>query len=77
MTLTAGTAVGNPVTAQAFGPANAYQKWTIAKTNGTLKLTNPQTGLVVDINGKTISAGTAVTTVWSGSANSQSWAALP
>ncbi|GHE76240.1 RICIN domain-containing protein [Streptomyces vinaceus] len=77
LTLTAGTDVGNPVTAQAFGSANAYQKWTVAKANGTLKLTNPQTGFVLDINGKTISAGTAVTTVWSGNANSQSWAALP
>ncbi|WP_167535752.1 RICIN domain-containing protein [Streptomyces vinaceus] len=49
----------------------------LCRASKGLKLTNPQTGLVLDINGKTISADTKVTTAWSGNANSQSWAALP
>lgn len=49
----------------------------LCRASKGLKLTNPQTGLVLDINGKSISADPKVTTAWSGNANSQSWAALP
>ncbi|MFJ9447011.1 RICIN domain-containing protein [Kitasatospora sp. NPDC101235] len=72
LTLTAPTAAGGAVTVKAFDAANTYQKWKVAKSNGTLKLTNPQTGLALDT---TSFASGAITTVNSASsANSQSWA---
>lgn len=74
LTLTVPAAGGGAVTAKTYDPANAYQKWKVAKSNGTLKFTNPQTGLVLD--SPSITVGTAATATAAGSANSQSWAPI-
>ncbi|MER7582620.1 ricin-type beta-trefoil lectin domain protein [Kitasatospora sp. NPDC097691] len=74
LTLTAPSSTNGAVTLKAFDQANGYQKWQITKANGTLRLTNPQTGWVLDSTSITVGA-TAVAKPPSG-ANSQSWAPL-
>ncbi|MBB1252765.1 ricin-type beta-trefoil lectin domain protein [Streptomyces sp. OF3] len=71
LTLTAPTAADGTVTVTPFDPANARQKWTITKSNGTLTFTNPHTGLVLDT--PNIDKYTLVTARPSSTANSQSW----
>ncbi|MEU3317369.1 hypothetical protein ABZ743_32490 [Streptomyces sp. NPDC006662] len=71
LTLTAPTTVGGAVTAKLFNPADAYQKWALTRKNGTLRFTNPQTGLVLATTG--IEQDTPVTAQTPSSANSQGW----
>ncbi|MFJ6378386.1 RICIN domain-containing protein [Kitasatospora sp. NPDC092039] len=73
-TLTAPTAAGGTVTVKAYDPANGYQKWKVTKSNGTLKITNAQTGLALDRTSAT--PGFPATVNSSSSSNSQSWAPL-
>ncbi|MGW1996045.1 hypothetical protein [Embleya sp. NPDC001921] len=70
LTLTAAAQSLQAVTVKAFDPANAYQKRKISKSNGTLKLTNPQTGPVLDTPSVTQNA--IVTVKWVNYGNSQS-----
>ncbi|MFI2610885.1 RICIN domain-containing protein [Kitasatospora sp. NPDC018619] len=74
LTLTAPAAAGGTVTVKAFDPANAYQKWKLTRSNGTVTLTNPQTGLALDRT-STYPGDFATTKAPSGS-NSQSWAPI-
>ncbi|MFG2114520.1 RICIN domain-containing protein [Streptomyces sp. NPDC048718] len=71
LALTAPAATGGTVTVKPFDPANAAQKWTIAKSNGTLRFTNPATGLVLDT--PAIDPYTTAVAKTPSGANSQSW----
>ncbi|MFJ6518281.1 RICIN domain-containing protein [Streptomyces filamentosus] len=71
LTLTAPTGAGGAVTAKPFDPADAHQKWTFSRKNGTLRFTNPQTGLVLATAG--IDQDTPVTAQTPGNTNSQGW----
>ncbi|MFE4591226.1 hypothetical protein [Streptomyces laurentii] len=71
LTLTAPSVSGGTGTATPFDPTNIYQKWTVTKSNGTLRFTNPHTGRVMDTHG--IAQYTLVTAKAPNNANSQSW----
>ncbi|WP_329201547.1 MULTISPECIES: hypothetical protein [unclassified Streptomyces] len=51
LTLTAPTIAYGAVTAKPFNPADASQKWTLTRKNGTFRFINPQTGLVFTTTG--------------------------
>lgn len=76
LTLTAPSGSGGvgTVTLKPYNPADSYQKWKITKSNGTLKITTPQSGLSLDREGST--PGSKVMVTWSNSSNPQSWAPL-
>ncbi|MCX4967170.1 ricin-type beta-trefoil lectin domain protein [Streptomyces sp. NBC_00654] len=71
LTLTAPTAAGSTVTAKPFSPADVYQKWTVTRKNGTFRMTNPQTGLVLATTG--IDQDSPAVAQTPGSANVQGW----
>ncbi|WP_185921640.1 RICIN domain-containing protein [Streptomyces sp. WAC06614] len=75
LTLTAPAGAGAQVTLKAFNATDPYQKWRVTQnTSGTLTLTNPTTGYVLDSTGLT--AGSAVTVTAAGNAPTQNWAKL-
>ncbi|MFE6104431.1 hypothetical protein ACFVQ4_31345 [Streptomyces laurentii] len=51
LTLTALSVSGGTVTATPFDPTNVYQKWTVTKSNGTVRFVNPHTGRVMCTSG--------------------------
>ncbi|MFD9686664.1 RICIN domain-containing protein [Kitasatospora sp. NPDC059088] len=75
LTLTAPAAASGQVTLQAFNSASQYQKWQVTQNgSGTLTITNPATGYVLD--SAAVSTGAAVVVNAAGNANTQDWATL-
>lgn len=71
LTLTAPTSSGGAVTAKPFNATDAHQKWTVARSKGTYRFTNPQTGLVLTTTG--IDQDSPAVAQTPGSANAQGW----